>query len=244
MNLRTISHSLTLATLLCLSLTAHAASKQVNVSQDVDTLGGNEALVQMASALDPQNKSRIVQNRLVDRHNRLEVGLNYGAVGGGDPYLQTQNVGASADFHFNPRFSLGVRYYDYGNSLTEEGRRVFNDARSAYEVGGRSYMIPDIDYPLRSAMAVAQWYPVYGKTNLLDWGIAQFDMYLLGGGGQIELSSGWTSMMTGGAGVGFWINQHFTTRAEVRYQTYKDQIITGPRSIGAVVGTVGIGLLL
>lgn len=221
-----------------------AGKKQINFAQDVDTLGGNEALVEKATALDPSNKTRIVQSRLVDRNYRFEIGGNYGGVAGGDAYLRTQNFGLAADFHISPRWSIGARYYDYGNDLTAEGRRTFDKARKAYSEGGQSYVIPDIDYPLQSTMGVITWYPVYGKTNLLDIGIAQFDMYLLAGGGQIKLSSGWTGVTTAGAGVGFWLTQHLSARTEIRYQNYKDQIITGPRNVNTAVATIGIGLLL
>lgn len=220
------------------------APKKINAAQDIDSLGGNEALVQMASSMDPDNRSRIVQNRLVDRYNRFEIGASYGGVAGGDAYMRTQNLGASLDFHLTPRWSLGVRYYDYGNDLTPEGRRAFEQAQAAYNAGGRSYSIPDIDYPLNSLIAVINWYPMYGKTNLMDIGIAQFDLYLVAGGGQMQLSSGPTSLLTGGAGVGLWMTQHLSARAELRYQNYKDQIITGSRNIDTVVGTFGLGFLL
>jgi outer membrane immunogenic protein len=221
-----------------------APAKRVDVEKDLDTLGGNDALLQKATALDPENRSRIVQKRIVDRENRLELGVNYGGVAGGDPYLKTQNIGAAADFHINPRWSLGLRYFDYGNDLTSEGSRMLTDARARYDQGGRTYVIPDIDYPIQSAMAVVDFYPIYGKTNLLDMAIAQFDMYMLAGGGQIQLSSGWTTTYTAGIGIGFWVGQHMTLRTELRYQNYKDQIITGSRTINAIVGTAGIGFML
>lgn len=215
-----------------------------STASKLDTLGGNDKLVDMATSMDPGNRSRIVQKRIVDRNNTFEMGVNYGTVAGGDSYLKTQNLGASLDFHINPRFSIGARYYDYGNELTPEGRRVFEEARNAYNAGGRSYSIPDIDYPLRSAMGTVAWYPVYGKTNLLDWGIAQFDLYLVGGYGQIELSSGWTNLAMAGTGIGLWMTKHLSARAEVRYQSYQDKIITGPRDINAVNLSVGFGFLL
>lgn len=220
------------------------AKKSVNVSKDVDTLGGNQALVEMATAMDPRNRSRIVQNRLVDRNNRLEFNLSYGAVGGGDPYIRTQNFGAGVEFHFTPRWSIGARYYDYGNELTPEGKRSLENARNAIAVGGVDASTFDYDYPMNATMGIISWYPVYGKTNLLDYGIAQFDIYLLAGGGSIELSSGRTGIATGGAGVGFWVNKHFTIRSEVRYQTYQDRIYTGERKIDTVTGQLGIGLML
>lgn len=237
--------SLTLIMSLTLSATvAWGQNKRIDLDKDVDTLGGNRNLIKMAQAIDPDNRSRIVQSRLVDRYNRFELGLNFGGMAGGDTYTNTKTIGANLDFHFNPRWSVGFRYSDYGSSTTPEGERAFKQAREAYETGGVSFAVPDIDYPLSSMMGVVNWYPMYGKTNLLDYGIAQFDIYLLAGGGQIELSSGPTSVTTAGAGVGFWMTQRFSGRAEIRYQGYQDQIITGPRQIHGVMGTVGLGFML
>lgn len=235
-----MKNSLLIAGLTLLASVSFARS----TSSRLDTLGGNEKLVDMATSMDPGNRSRIVQNRIVDRHNTFEFGGSYGMVAGGDSYLRTQNLGASVDFHINPRISIGARYYDYGNQLTPEGQRVFQDARDAYNAGGRSYSIPDIDYPLHSMMGTVSWYPVYGKTNLLDWGIAQFDMYLIGGYGQIQLSSGSTNLAMAGTGIALWMTKHLSARAELRYQGYKDQIITGPRDINTVNMSVGLGILL
>lgn len=227
-----------------LSLSAFAGGKTVDASQDIDTLGGNEALINMASALNANNRSRIVQSRTVDRNLRFEFGVNYGGIAGGDSYVRSQLAGLSADFHINPKFSLGVRYNSYQNQLSSEGERVFSEARTAYQGGGRSYVIPDIDYALDSTMAVFNWFPIYGKINMFDTGIAQFDMYLLGGGGNMKLESGNTTAYTAGLGVGFWMGKHFTTHGELRWQGYKDQIITGSRDINTVIGSVSVGFLL
>lgn len=231
--------SLTLAASFAMGQT----KKRIDVQKDVDTLGGNRSLVEMAQAIDPENRSRIVQSRLVDRYNRLEIGLSYSGIAGGDSYLQSKSLGAALDFHFTPRWSAGLRYNDYGSDLTPEGKRVFDRARTDYQ-NGNTASYPDIDAPQRSAMAVLNWYPMYGKTNLLDRGIAQFDMYLLAGGGQIELASGPTSIWTAGGGIGIWMTQHFSARGELRYQNYQDQVITGSRQIHGVVGTLGLGFML
>lgn len=235
---------LTLITSALLTVSSLAFAGGKTTTSRLETLGGNEKLVEMATSMDPGNRSRIVQKRLVDRNNSLELGVSYGAVAGGDSYLKTQNLGASVDFHINPRFSIGARYYDFGNDLTPEGQRMFQEARNAYNAGGRTYSIPDIDYPLRSAMGTLSWYPVYGKTNLLDWGIAQFDLYLIGGYGKIELSSGWTNLSMAGTGVGLWLTKHLSARGEVRYQNYQDQIITGSRNINSISMSLGFGLIL
>lgn len=235
---------LTLITSALLTVSSLALAGGKTTTSRLDTLGGNEKLVEMATSMDPGNRSRIVQKRLVDRNNSLELGVSYGAVAGGDSYLKTQNLGASVDFHINPRFSIGARYYDFGNDLTPEGQRMFQEARNKYNAGGQVYAIPDIDYPLRSAMGTLSWYPVYGKTNLLDWGIAQFDLYLIGGYGKIELSSGWTNLSMAGTGVGLWLTKHLSARGEVRFQNYQDQIITGSRNINSLSMSLGFGLIL
>lgn len=218
-------------------------AKQIDFAKDVDGLGGNDALMEMAQRLNPETKSRIVQDRLVDRNNRLEVGITFGGVMGGTTYLQTNNVGASVDFHITPRWSIGARYYDYQNSLTPEGQRIFEAARNNNAAGAPATTV-DIDSPYNAKMAVLNWYPIYGKINFFDKAIAQFDLYLLAGGGQIELQSGNTSLVTAGLGFGLWMTKHMTARAELRYQGYQDQISTGPRDISSAVGTLGFGWIL
>ncbi|RYZ87590.1 MAG: outer membrane beta-barrel domain-containing protein, partial [Proteobacteria bacterium] len=197
----------------------------------------------MADSLKPETKTRIVQDRIIDRHTRLEVGLNYGGVAGGTTYLQTQNLGFNLDFHITPRWSLGARYYDFTSKLTPEGQRVFDQARANQVPGGRA-MTVDIDTPQSAAMAVVNFFPVYGKLNLFDAAVAQFDVYMLLGGGQIQLESGSAPVMTAGGGIGLWMTKHLTARAEVRYQKYEDQISSGPRDVNSVVGTLGLGWIL
>jgi outer membrane immunogenic protein len=217
------------------SMSAHATS--------IEDLGGNKELIRRARALDPDNKIRVVQNRTVDRTWRVELGMNYGMVAGGDPYVNTQNLGGNLDVHVNPMFSVGARYYEHFNELTPEGRRIYDSARKE-AVSGQPYQKTDIDYPLNSTLGVVSFYPIYGKLNFFDLGLAQFDLYVLGGYGQVQLESGNSPTWTAGGGVGLWLNQHLTTRLEVRYQNYEDEISTGTRSLNMVVSHLSIGLLL
>jgi len=213
------------------------------ITDDIDALGGNKELMDMAQNIKAESRSRIVQDRIIERRNRVEMGVSYGMNFGGDAYTKTQALGVALDYHITPRWSIGARYYDFGNSLTSEGKRLFDQAKANYQAGGRAYAV-DIDYPENAAMAIINWYPIYGKTSFLDMGVTQFDLYLLGGGGQITLSSGTTSVYTGGLGVGAWISKHLTARAEVRYMTYKDQPLTGERNLDIVTGNIGFGWML
>lgn len=248
--MKTTSYFLSLILLLSWSETALAAtppakkSAQVNVSQDVDTLGGNEELLKMAQSLKSQTRARIVQERIVERRNRLEIGVNYGGVIGGDSYLKTQALGFAANFHFTPRWSLGVQYADYSNDLTDEGKRVFAQYRGQRDANGAPAYAVDVDYPLNSTMAVINWYPIYGKTSFLDMGITQFDLYLIAGAGQIELSSGSSPLYAAGVGVGAWLTKNLSLRGEIKYQTYKDQPITGSRNLNTGSANIGMGWIL
>ncbi len=219
-------------------------NSQINVSSDVDTLGGNEDLLKMAQSLRSQTKTRIVQDRIVDRRNKLEFALSYGGFVGGDSYIKTQSMGIAANYHITPRWSLGVQYADLTSSLTPEGKRMYDIYRESINNGGTPAYVVDVDLPLSSTMAVINWYPIYGKTSFLDLGITQFDMYLIAGAGQITLSSGETPILSAGLGVGAWLSKHLSLRAEIKYQTYQDKPITGSRTLNTGMFNVGMGWIL
>ncbi len=232
------------------SFFGQVARAEIDLSKDFDSLGGNEKLVKKAKALDPHNRVTIVQKRVVDRNLRLELGVNFGGVLGGDSYYNTQNIGGNVDFHINPRWSVGARYYSSRSNLTSEGESVFNEARRKRNMGDLSYGAPELSSPLQTWLGTVSWYPVYGKTNIFDLAVVQFDIYTLVGYGQIELESSrlqqpqWTDVFTAGGGVGLWLTQHISSRLEARWQTYEDQLYTGSRRMNVGVVTVSLGLLL
>lgn len=226
-----------------LAAPAKSSAKKVNVAQDVDTLGGNEELMKMAQSLKSETRSRIVQDRIVDRNNAFEFGVSYGGVLGGDSYLKTQSLGLAADFHITPRWSLGVRYFDFTNGLTPEGDRIAKQARQSYNAGNQAITF-DIDYPINATMGVLNWYPIYGKTSFLDMGVTQFDLYLTLGAGNMQLSSGGTGVYNAGIGIGAWVSKHISIRGEAKYQTYKDQLVTGSRTLNTTVATIGLGWII
>ena len=234
-------------TLLFVSMMANAAPKSgssKSVSQDMDSLGANQELLMKARAMDPGNRVRVVQNRLVDRNLRLELGLNYGMVAGGDSYLNTNNLGGQLEFHINPRWSVGARYYNSANTYTAEGRRVMNEA-AARKSDQEEYAIFGTDYVKNTYFGTISFYPIYGKMNLFDWAISQFDMYLLAGYGQAQLGSGnSTPTWTAGTGFGVWLTSWMTSRIEVRYQNYSDKVNNTTRNLDLTVVTGSIGFLL
>ena len=214
------------------------------VSSDLETLGSNAESVRRANKLESRSKIAIVQNRSVSRKWRVELGLNSGANALGDSYLNTQYAGLDADLHISPKFSLGVRYAKMFNQLTNEGKAQFETARNMKNAGQMDYRVPAIDYPESSLMGVVNWYMLYGKINVFDMSVVQFDIYSLAGAGTMQLSSGSTPTYTAGAGIGFWITNHITSRVEARWQGYSDQVYTGNRNLNLFVANLGIGVLL
>lgn len=211
---------------------------------DFDSLGVNEGVLKRAQSLSTRQKIRIVQKRSVDRNLRFEIGAAYGGVAGGNSYLNSQPIMGAIDFHINPKISLGFRYSEYANQLSREGKAQFDAARAQQIAGSTAYTVPEIDLPRSSMMGMVTYYPMYGKLNFFDLSVVQFDLYLTGGYGQMELKSGQSETWTAGGGIGFWLSQHFTTRFEIRHQAYQDQVYTGTRNIGMMIGTLGIGVLL
>lgn len=234
-------------TLLMLSLLALNAWSE-DLSGKMDALGANRDLMRKAKAIDPENRVRVVQNRDVDRYYRLELGVNYGMAAGGDPYVDTTILGGQMDFHFTPHWSVGARYANYNNSLSSEGQRVFDDAETRAAKGDTSFRRPGLDYAKDSWLGVLNWYPIYGKMSLFELGISQFDVYMLGGAGQINLGSGSTPLYTAGGGVGIWFTQHFASRLEARWQGYQDRVYDGlgteKRDINQTMLTATVSFLL
>ena len=234
--------SLVLLSLISLHISAE------DLTSKMSALGANKDLMRKARAIDPQNRVRVVQNREVDRFYRMEVGVNYGMANGGDPYVNTSVLGGQIDFHITPRWSLGARYYNSQNSLTNEGEKVFADAETRYQSGDTNFRRPGVDYAKDTWLVVGNWYPVYGKMNLFDSTISQFDIYFLGGAGQVNLNSGTTPTYTAGGGVGIWFTQHFATRLEARWQGYKDRPFDGTgyldRDVNQTLLTATISFLL
>lgn len=243
--------TLILQILSALALILVATHAFATASNELEGLGKNSKVKDRAAALESRTRLGIVQGRAVDRTWRVEAGASYGPAAFGNSYLHTQNLGAGIDLHISPKFSLGARYAWAFNSLTNEGKQQFDQARANNQSSG-NFEKPQISYPEEQYMGVINWYMTYGKINFFDVKTVQFDIYSLAGYGQVkvatdvdrQLKSEWTSTWTAGGGIGFWISQHVTSRFELRYQTYADKVYTGSRDLNLIVGTFGLGVLL
>lgn len=224
---------------------AKPRKQKMKLQQEFDTLGDNQALVERAKELNAEKRVQIVQNRLVDRYNRIEVGVSGALLGGGDSYIQTSSLGGLLDYHISPKFSLGVRYQHYYNTLTNEGKSVYDRAQQQSNQNPYgAQRAPEIDFPKDSALLAVSFYPIYGKLNFFDAGVAQFDLYLLAGYGRMMLNSGTSDLISAGIGTGLWVNQHFSARLEGRWMTYQDLLGSENRRQNSMQGMLSLGFLL
>lgn len=212
-----------------MSTAAHA-----DILKDFDTLGGNDVLINRAKQLQPDKDVKIVQNRVVDRRWRNEFSGGYANVLGGDAYLQTQMLNLDYHLHISPYWSVGLGYYSAFNKLSREGRHLLNT----------DGLIPDVDEPQSGYELSVNFSPIYGKINLLNVGVMQFDIYAIGTYGKIMLNSGETDSYTVGAGFGLWISQHLTSRLELRQRFYEARRLGGTVDVDTTIASFSFGYML
>ncbi len=219
-----------------------AQAQTKSLKNDFKTLGDNEEVIERVQKLDSRQKIRVVQNRMMDRNNRIELAMNFGGVSGGDSYVNTKNLGGMLQYHLTPRWSVGLGYEKAYNDLTIEGSRRYESAFNCQQSDvACAEKFPSVDFPVDTKLASLTFYPVYGKLNLFDSGISQFDLYTSIAYGQKTLNSGVTNVIAGSIGAGIWLNTWLTARIEGRYESYKDLLQTEKRSQSAasVVGSIG-----
>lgn len=210
-----------------------------DVMKDFDGLGENKDLFDTAKALHPDLNVTVVQQRVVDRRMRVEVAPELSVFTGGDAYIDTSSYGLTTQLHIVPWVSVGARYTKFSNELNKEGQNLITDV----DANGQG-IIPDIDQPETSLMGFVNFYPIYGKMNTMNIGITHFDLYLSLGYGDMQLRSGKTNTWSAGGGVGLWWSQHFSSRLEIRYQTYEAQRYDRGVDLDNVVASLQLGYLL
>ncbi len=222
--MKTTIFSIILISLFNLTL-AHAETKSLKTQ--FQTLGDNSEVVERVQKLDSRQKVRVVQNRMMDRTNRLELAANFGALSGGDAYVETKNLGLMLQYHLTPRWSFGLSYEKAYNQLNREGQIRYDNAFAC--APNCTSTVPKVDFPLDTKLISVTFYPIYGKLNIFDMGITQFDLYTTLAYGQKTLNSGVSDVIAGSVGAGVWLNSFITARLEGRFETYHDLISSGDK---------------
>lgn len=232
---------LSAAALVLISLSS--VEGRADLLEDFDALGGNDALLDQARAVNPETEIRVVQERPVKRRNRMEFMGGYTNFFAGDTYLATQSLDLGVRYHITPRISLGANYFSAFNGMTAEGKATV-DSTLRSTASKNEPRIPDFDPIQDGYYGSVNIYPVYGKINLLGRAVVHFDTYILGGYGTVNLKSGGTDLMLYGGGIGFWLSQHLSTRFELRQQVYEAKRYTGDQRLNVTVGSFSVGYLL
>lgn len=207
---------------------------QGEILKDFDSLGGNDVLLERARVLQPDKKISIVQNRVVKRSFRHEASFTSTGVFGGNAFMNTNTLGVDYHFHINPKWAVGLSYFQGFNSLTNEGEFLISNDN----------LVPQLDGVLGGYEALLNYYPMYGKFNFFDMAIVHFDLYGILTYGQIELQSGATQTYSFGGGIGFWLTQHLTARLEVRERFYQASRKSRSVDLDVTMGSLSIGYLL
>ncbi len=231
---------------LILSLVVSSAAS-AQVEQELDNFGGNAALYEKARALNPEIDNNVVQNRFVDRTNRVEIAPEFSGISnGGDAYNRTTNAGLNVHYHINPSFSVGAKYNYSFNQLTPEGASMVKRADQAATANPKdpNFLYPEIIYQKSEILGFLNWYPIVGKLSFGKYGVAHFDTYLTAGYGTMELSNGSSPVASLGVGMGFWINRHLTTRFEYRGEQYTADYYRQTETMTTGVASVQMGWML
>jgi len=222
-----------------------------DLMKDFDSLGGNKVLLDEAKSLSPDKRVKIVQKRIVNRFKRFEFLPEYEHVTSGEnSYLDTNSLAMSTQFHLNPHISFGLKYVYNMNKLTNEGKTLITTAQRRADLSGRVHdelkdpFIPQLNWPKEEKLAFVNFYPIYGKMNVFDMGVVQFDVYGLLSGGKIKLRYNSSNLYQAGLGIGLWWSQHLTIRLEVKYQTYKANYYDQTRKVENSAVSLGVGFLL
>ncbi|MCO5114455.1 MAG: outer membrane beta-barrel domain-containing protein [Bdellovibrionaceae bacterium] len=215
-----------------MGLSASALGSEI--LKDFDSLGGNADIYEKTSALNPEIKTQVIQNRIVNRRMRFELSPSVTSFWGGNPYMKTSTVGLDVNFHLTPRWSIGVAYNFHAmNELSGEGDRMIRiDSR-----------VQDVDYLKQSVLAKVSYYPFYGKLNLFN-NIVHFDIYTSLGGGTVMLRHGNQQALAADIGLAVWWSQHLTTRIGYQYMTYEAQLLNGPVRLDLSSAVLSVGYLL
>jgi outer membrane immunogenic protein len=219
---------------------------QVADETDFDSLGGNKIFFEKAKDLMPEKTVTVVQNRTVDMKNRFELAPEFSGNFGGDTYTRTRSLGLNVHYHLNYQWSLGVKYNYSFNSLTPEGEALTDKAITDYNANPQSptQAYPELNYQKSEALALVNWYPIYGKFSMFEKSVVHFDFYMVGGYGQIQLAKSSSPTYTVGSGLGFWMTNNFSTRLEMRYQNYKSEYLGTTKKMDTAVASVQMGWLL
>lgn len=180
-----------------------------------------------------KEKLRIVNKRYSSLNNRHEVDIMGANNFNADSHMTTRQLGLAYRYHINQDWSLGYRYTEYSNELSDAGEKLFRDQN----------IIPDKDYADKSNEVFVNFNTIYGKFRLGQERVVYFDQYVALGYGDLALASGNTNFYTLDLGVAFWLGKKFSTRVGLKNEFYDQDQVNGKQTKHNAMGYVSFGYL-
>lgn len=145
-----------------------------------------------------------IHKKLYMKEGRHELGFNVGGIvnQGGFALMSLQY-----QYHFFENAGIEAAMGGYGFQLGDNERLLFYQASMTFS-------------------------PLYGKISFFTWFVANFDIYILGGGGVVNYSGrtdGSSFMANVGLGQRFFVNEWLSVKAE-----FRDYIFSRKNPAGSV----------
>lgn len=180
-----------------------------------------------------KEKLRIVNKRYSSLVNRHEIEMMGGNNFNADSHMATRQIGLGYRYHINQDWSLGYRYTEYDNELTDAGQKLFDEKN----------IVPDKDYADKSNEVFVNYNAIYGKFRLGAERVVHFDQYIALGYGDIALASGNTQFYIADVGVALWLGKNFSSRFGVKNEFYEQTQLNGKQNTHNAMGYVSFGYL-
>lgn len=197
------------------------AEAQNPLLKDLNTLGENKFLVPYIKKTSTSSEVSVIQNRFYSRSTKQELLTGLAYITSGPAYFNTTGVSMLYKFYINSKWSVGIDYSYFSNSLSPAGLQIIKDGEAKLTNDPDFAFIPDLDFPKFSYTATASWYPSYGKFNLFNK-IMYFDLFLTSGVGQIVLKHKPSPLFLLSLGSSFWFTKKWTGRMELQSKLYKE----------------------
>jgi outer membrane beta-barrel protein len=217
--------------LLALSSISYAKTQtRSDLERKLDTLNIPSDKV---TPLISEEKLYSVNSRYSSLRRRAEVTI-FGANNfTSDSHIDSTMGGTSFRFHINDKWSIGYRYSEYNNELSEAGQKLFE----------RDEVLPDTDFAIKSTEAFINYNTMYGKLRLTSSTVAYFDQYVSLGYGKISLGNGEVQFYTADVGFAFWVGKKFSARIGVHNELYEQKKINGSENVHNAQGYLSFGYL-
>lgn len=213
-----------------LALTSLTSFSAVDLEKKLDSLNIPDDKV---SPMISEDKLHVVNTRYSSLVNRFEITMAGANDFMSDSHLDTKQFFATARYHIDSTWGVGIRHSQYENKLSSAGSKLFEDSK----------LLPDSDFAIKSTEIFGTYHGLYGKMRVSDKQVVYFDQYMTLGYGDVELASGTTKTVSVDLGVAFWIGKHMSSRFGVKNEFYSQKKVSGDTDAYNAMGYVEFGYL-